>query len=155
MSIAELLPAGISPTPEQTEILLELAFLVTAVDGRLADEEIAAFGLIAARLRGKEALTEPETDELLERFASVLEWKEIEARVNALAPKLPRELHAVIYRLALGLAFVDHDPSEEEDRLHKALGDALALTPEIRAALARQVALDGSKARTSKKPDAP
>ena len=75
-------------------------------------------------------------------------FDEIAARVQELAPQLPRDLHTVIYRLALGLAFVDHDPSEAEDRLHKVLGDALELTPEMRAALARQVDLGGSKARS-------
>ncbi len=43
--------------------------------------------------------------------------------------------------------FVDHDPSKEEDRLHRVLGDALTLKHEMRAALARQVTLGGSRAR--------
>ena len=146
MSIVELLPAGLSPSAEQIDVLLEIAYLVTAVDGRLADEELAAFGAIAARLRGSDALTIADLDALLQRYGSHVERDEIEARVKLLAPTLPRELHAVVYRLALGLAFVDQDPSEAEDRLHKVLGDVLDLTPEIRAALSRQVTLDGSKA---------
>lgn len=152
MSIAELLPAGLSPSPEQIEILLEIAYLVTAVDGRLADEELTAFGAIAARLRGSASLTTAEIDALLQQFGSHVERDEIEARVKLLAPKLPRELHTVVYRLALGLAFVDQDPSEAEDRLHKVLGDALELTSEMRAALSRQVTLDGSKAARSVRP---
>lgn len=147
MPIEELLPAGLVPLPAQTETLLELAYLVTAVDGRLADEELVAFGTIAARLLGKESLSAEEIDAYLERFGHNVDWSEIEPRVKALAAMLPKDLHAVAYRLALGLAFVDHEASEAEDRLHKALGDALDLTPELRAALSRQVELGGGKAR--------
>jgi len=150
MSVADLVPAGLSPSPEQTEILLEIAYLVTAVEGRLADEELDAFSVIAARLRGTDTLTKSEIDELVARFAGNVDWAEIKARVQVLAPQLPRELHAVAYRLALGLAFVDHDPTDEEDRLHKVLGDALALGHEMRAALARQVALGGSRVRSAR-----
>ena len=55
MSIEELIPSTLSPSPEQTEILLELAYLVTAADGRLADEELVAFERIASRLYGRAA----------------------------------------------------------------------------------------------------
>lgn len=146
MSIDELIPSTLAPSPEQSEILLELAYLVTAVDGRLADEEITAFETIASRLQGK-AVSLPELDAMIERFAHNVDREEIEARVVALVPSLDKDLHAVAYRLALGVAFVDHEPSEAEDALHKVLGDALGLTPEMRAALSRQVALGGGKAR--------
>lgn len=147
MSIAELLPSGLSPSAEQTDALIELTYLVAAVDGRLADEELAAFGTIAARLRGKETTTLEELDSLLERFGHNVEFSEIEARTRELAAQLPTELHGVAYRLALGVAVVDHEPTDEEDRLQKVLGEALGLTTEIRAALSRQVALGGGKAR--------
>jgi hypothetical protein len=153
MSISQLIPSGLLPTAEQTETLLELAYLVTAVDGRLADEELVAFGVLAARLRGKEATTQAELDELLDRYGHNVDWEEeIEPRVRALAAALPKDLHAVAYRLALGLAFVDHEASEAEDRLHKVLGDALDLTPELRAALSRQVTLGGGKATSTAPP---
>lgn len=147
MSIEELLPAGLVLLPAQTQTLLELAYLVTAVDGRLADEELVAFGALAARLLGKESLSPEEVDAYLARFGHNVDWSEIEPRVKTLAGMLPKDLHAVAYRLALGLAFVDHEASEAEDRLHKALGDALDLTPKLRAALSRQVELGGGKAR--------
>jgi len=148
MPIEELLPAGLRPPPAHTDMLLELAYLVAAVDGRLADEELTAFGVLAAKLVGREWMTSDEVDAYLGRFSHNVDWNEIEPRVKALAASLPKDLHAVAYRLALGLAFVDHEPSEAEDRLHKTLGDALDLTPELRAALSRQVELGGGKART-------
>ena len=146
MSIEELIPSTLAPSPEQTEILLELAYLVTAADGRLADEELVAFERIASRLYGR-TVSPPELDGVIERFAHNVEQAEIEARVRELVPALEKDLHAAAYRLALGVAFVDHDASEQEDALHKVLGDALGLTPEIRAALSRQVSLGGGKAR--------
>jgi uncharacterized tellurite resistance protein B-like protein len=151
VSIDELIPSTLAPSPEQTEILLELAYLVTAVDGRLADEEIVAFETIASRLKRK-AVSTPELDAMIERFAHNVEREEIEARVRELVPMLDKDLHAVAYRLALGVAFVDHEPSEAEDALHKVLGDALDLAPELRAALSRQVALGGGKARLGEPP---
>ena len=146
MSIEELIPSTLAPSPEQTEILLELAYLVTAADGRLADEELVAFERIASRLYGR-TVSPPELDGVIERFAHNVEQAEIEARVRELVPALEKDLHAAAYRLALGVAFVDHDASEQEDALHKVLGDALGLTPEIRAALSRQVSLGGGKAQ--------
>jgi uncharacterized tellurite resistance protein B-like protein len=151
VSIDELIPSTLAPSPEQTEILLELAYLVTAVDGRLADEEIVAFETIASRQKRK-AVRTPELDAMIERFAHNVEREEIEARVRELVPMLDKDLHAVAYRLALGVAFVDHEPSEAEDALHKVLGDALDLAPELRAALSRQVALGGGKARLGEPP---
>lgn len=146
MSIEELMPSTLAPSPEQTEILLELTYLVTAVDGRLADEEIVAFETIASRLYGR-LVSPPELDTLIGRFAHNVERAEIEARVRELATTLEKDLHAVAYRLALGVAFVDHEASVEEDALHKVLGDAVGLSQELRAALSRQVALGGGKAR--------
>jgi len=154
VSIDELIPSTLAPSPEQIEILLELAYLVTAVDGRLADEEIVAFETIASRLY-RRAVSTPQLDALIERFAHNVEREEIEARVRDLVPTLDKDLHAVAYRLALGVAFADHEASIEEDALHKVLGDALGLTREIRAALSRQVALGGGKARLGAPPTEP
>jgi hypothetical protein len=151
MSIDELLPAGLSPSTEHSDMLLELAYLVAAVDGRLAEEELAAFGVIAARLRGRATSIE-DLDVMLERFGGAVEPSEIHARMKEVAAALPKDLHAVAYRLAIGLAVVDHEPSEEEDRLHKALGDALGLSDDMRAALSRQVGLDGSRVRMPSTP---
>lgn len=145
-TIVELLPDTLSPSAKDAEVLLELAYLVTAADGRLLDEELAAFGAIAARLQGKEAIDAKELDALIDRFAHHVESQEIEARVRELAPSLAADLHELAYKLALGLAFVDWDPSTEEDRLHGVLGDALGIAPGRRAAISREVGLGGGNA---------
>lgn len=144
--IVELLPSDFVPAEKDAEILLELAYLVTAADGKLLDEELAAFSAIAARMRGKPKLEATEVDALVDQFAHHVEAHEIETRVRVLAPTLPESLHELAYKLALGIAFVDHDPSTEEDRLHGVLGDALGIAPGRRAAISREVGIGGGKA---------
>ena len=70
--------------------------------------------------------------------------------MRALVPARQKDYHATAYRLALGMAFVDHEAAEAEDALHKVLADALGLSRELRAALSRQVTLGGGKARLGK-----
>jgi len=145
-SIVELLPNDFAPTAEESTILLELAYLVTAADGKLLDEELAAFSAIAARMQGKSKLDAAEVDALVDQFAHHVTSNEIETRVRLLAPTLPENLHDLAYKLALGMAFVDYDPSNEEDRLHTVLADALGIAPGRRAAISREVGLGGGKA---------
>ena len=144
--IVELLPNDFAPSDKDAEILLELAYLVTAADGKLLDSELSAFSAIAARMRGKAALDTAEVDAIVDQFAHHVEAHEIETRVRELAPTLTEALHELAYKLALGMAFVDNDPSNEEDRLHGVLGDALGIAPGRRAASSREVGLGGGKA---------
>jgi hypothetical protein len=146
-SIVELVPPGLSLSPAVTHALLELAYLVTAVDGNLADEELRALGELAARLRGKAAAPSgaSEVDALLQRFAHRVEPAEIEERVRALAPQIPEEHHELAYLLSLSLAFADHDPHGTEDRFHAVLAEALAIPTARREALSRQVGLGGGR----------
>ena len=144
--IVELLPNDFAPSAKDAEILLELAYLVTAADGKLLDAELAAFAAIAARIQGKAKLDTTEVDALVDQFAHHVEAHEIETRVRVLAPTLPESLHELAYKLALGMAFVDDDPSTEEDRLHGVLGDALGIAPGRRAAISREVGLGGGRA---------
>ena len=144
--IVELLPNDFAPSENDAQTLLELAYLVTAADGKLLDEELAAFAAIAARVRGKCKLESDEVDALVDQFAHHVEAHEIETRVRILAPTLPESLHELAYKLALGIALVDHDPSNDEDRLHGVLGDALGIAPGRRAAISREVGISGGKA---------
>lgn len=144
--IVELLPNDLAPSSEDAQTLLELAYLVTAADGKLLDEELAAFSAVAARLRGKKSLDNGEIDALVDQFAHHVETNEIETRVRLLAPTLPENLHELAYKLALGMAFIDFDPSNEEDHIHTVLGDALGIAPGRRAAISREVGIGGGKA---------
>jgi hypothetical protein len=126
MSLANLVPAGVTPSKEHADVLLELAYLTSAVDGRLDDEELAAFEQIITRLRGK-APSSADVDALLNRFGGNVEYDEIIDRVQKIAPTLPPDLRGVAFKLAVGLAVADLDASEDESDLQVVLAEALAL----------------------------
>ena len=126
MTISNLVPEGTKPTREQADVLLELAYLATAVDGKLLDEEIAAFRDLAGRLRGAPIGTK-DLDALFDRFGGNVEHDEITERVKAIAPSLPADLKALAFKLAVGLSVVDLDASDDEGDLQVTLAEALGL----------------------------
>jgi hypothetical protein len=127
MSLANLVPEGMTPTPEQADVLLELAWLTTAIDGHLDDAEISAFESLAARLRGKAKVTPAERDALFDKFGGNVEHEEITERVKAIAPGLPKELKPIAFKLAVGLSVADLDTNEDETDLQVMLAEALGL----------------------------
>lgn len=123
-------------------MLLELAYLTTAADGRLHDEEIAGFTQIVSRLRGKKA-TNADVDALLDKYGGLIEADEIAERVRKIAPGLPADLKDVAFKLAVGLGVIDLDASDDESELQAVLAEALGfdddkvgeLTAEVYASL--------------------
>jgi hypothetical protein len=126
MAIAAHVPAGVNPSALDADTLLELAYLATAVDGRLADEEVAAFSSLVTRLRGKPA-RRADIDALLDRFASQVAHTAITDRVQKIAPTLPEPLRPLAFKLAVGLGVADLDASDDEGDLQVALAEALGL----------------------------
>lgn len=126
MSLANLVPAGLSPKAEETDVLLELAYLTTAVDGRLDDAELQHFRDIAARLQGK-PVSNADLDKLLDKYGGNVEFDEIAERVRKIAPTLPENLKGIAYKLAVGLAVSDLDASEDETDLQVVLAEALGI----------------------------
>lgn len=141
--VTKLVPEALSVSARDAEMLLELVYLVTAADHRLAEEELAAFAALAARLRGKASLDSDVVDLLMDRYAQRLYANDnrVERRVLELATSLPRELHELAYKLALGVAFVDSKLAHEEDTLHRVLADALGISSERREAIESEVSL--------------
>ena len=129
MSIAELVPAGPVATEDGTAHL-EVAFLMSAVDGHLADEELAAFGELATRVRGREA-TKEEIGSLLEKFVFAAHTVGVPDRVREVAKGLPAELRAPAFVVAVALGMVDKDASEHEDELSLILAEALGVTDRV------------------------
>jgi hypothetical protein len=121
MSIAKLLPNAPVP-PDQAEILLELAFLMTAADGKLRKAEVDAFCEIAASVAGARNAA----DTLAARFANT-KPSEVPARVRAIGPKLAPDLRETAFKLAMGLALVDQEGSPEEDDLVTVFVQALGI----------------------------
>jgi len=126
MSLANLVPAGLSASKEHADVLLELAYLTTAVDGRLDDEELAAFTDLVGRLRGKPA-TSADVDALLDRFGGNVEHADITERLQTIAPTLPADLRPLAFKLSVGLGVADLDASSDESDLQVALAEALGL----------------------------
>lgn len=122
------------------DAILELAFLVSAVDGHLADEELVAFTELVGCLRGGEAKKE-EVDDLLGRFLVMAQSTRGEDRVRELGSSLPGEMRETAFRIAVGLSLVDREENEHEGELIGTLAASLglaersiALTAETRAA---------------------
>ena len=132
------LPVGPITANEHADALLELAFLVTAADGRLAAEEAAAFRDLMGRVRGK-VVTDEEVGALYQRFTSQLEGSTCADRVRAVAPKLPAEHREAAFRVGLALALIDRDASPHEDDLMEVLFQSLALDPTRAEAVAAEV----------------
>jgi len=139
MPIAKLVSSPIAAT-EHADAVLELAFVVSAVDGHLADEELAAFGELVGCVRGR-AVTKEVVDDLLGRFLVAAQSTPGEARVRELGTALPGELRELAFKVAVGLTLVDREENEHEDDLVGLLAATLGLaersiplTAEARAA---------------------
>lgn len=138
MAIGKLLPTRPSLTLAHEDLLLELAFLMTAVDGQLADEELPAYLEVASWVRGKK-VTDEDFGLLLEKFSANIERGEIEERVKVIAPTVPAELREIVFKITMGLALVDMDASPAEDALVGILYEGLGLSEERAEAAAAEV----------------
>jgi uncharacterized tellurite resistance protein B-like protein len=124
-SITKLLSGPISNV-QDADAVLELAFLMSAVDGVLADEELVAFRALVSTLRGSEA-TKKDVDDLIERFVVASHTNGVEQRTRQVAPLIPKELRETAFKVVVALAHVDHDESEWEDEMIGILGALLEL----------------------------
>jgi len=116
MTINAFLPIGAIGDQDRADTLLELAFLVTAADGRLAAEEAAAFRELMERVRGR-TVSDDEVGVLYARFTKELDGATCIDRVKAIAPKLAPDLRESAFRVVLALALIDRDASPQEDAL--------------------------------------
>ncbi len=138
MTMQAFLPVEPIAATEHADALLELAFLVTAADGRLAAEEAAAFRDLMGRVRGK-AVTDEEVGALYMKFTAQLATSSCTDRVKEVAPRLPAELREPAFRVALALALIDRDASPHEDALIDTLFHALSLDEQRAEAVAKEV----------------
>jgi len=115
---------------EHANALLEVAFLMSAVDGNLADEELATFSALVARVRGHEA-TKAEIGALLEGFVFSAHTGGVADRVREVAMSLPAELRVPAFTVAVALAMVDNDASVHEGELVGILAEALGLSDRV------------------------
>jgi len=124
MPIVDLFPPGPIGDGLHADALLELAYLMTAADGKFTDEERRAFTQLVTRVLGVPA-GEADVDALIKRFKR--NGDKAEDRVRALGPTLPMELREAAFKIAIGLALVDNDAAAAEDALMHVFFEALGL----------------------------
>lgn len=132
MRIVELLPAGPIANADHAEAFLELAYLMTAADGKFTDEERRAYGQILQRVRGAPG----DVDASVQKYAR--DGGDAKDRIRALGPTLPIELRESVFKIAIALALVDDDASPHEDALMHVYFEALGLDPARAEALATE-----------------
>lgn len=125
MPIAKLVSSPIQGRAHG-DAVLELAFLVSAGDGHLADEELVAFRQLVGLVRGHEA-TQEEIDALLGGFLMNAQTIRGEDRIREVGATIPGELRETAFKLAVGLTMVDDEASEVEDQLIGILAATLGL----------------------------
>ena len=133
MRIVELLPAGPITNAAHADAYLELAYLMTAADGKFTDEERRAFGQILTRVRG----TPGDIDATVQQFARNA-TTDAKDRIRALGPTLPNDLRESVFKVAIALALVDDDASPLEDALMHVYFEALGLDPARAETLAKE-----------------
>lgn len=89
---------------------------MSAVDGHLADEELASFREIVSRVRGKTA-TDEDIGDLLEKFVHASHMAGLDMRAKQVMARIPPVLRETAYSLAFGLSLVDKEKTEYEDEL--------------------------------------
>lgn len=115
MAVADLIDSPIHDEAQATA-LLELVFAMSAVDGHLADEELASFREIVSRVRGRHA-TDEDVGDLLEKFVQASHMAGLDLRAKQVMARIPPALRETAYSLAFGLSLVDKEASEYEAEL--------------------------------------
>ena len=141
VDVARVLEAGGKLSAQEAEAILEIAYLSTVVDGRLSDEEIAAFAQVAARLKaGSVSDDGRKLDALLDGYARHIEHRDIAERLAELAKSLTRDdARKTAYKVAFAMALCDLGTSDDETDFDDALATLLGLSIEDVDALESEV----------------
>jgi hypothetical protein len=146
MTVADKLAALVSAgapalTPDERDSVLMIGAIVTASDGRLDDEELAALRAIAVKVDALVDAWNAAPTDVEALFNQVPTTSaDVEARIHHHAGKLrSSEARALAYLVAYGLVRADQETSDEEFVLDLTLIDALELSNEDASALAGKV----------------
>ena len=175
VDVLRVLPAhGTTPlrlTREEASALLESAYLATAANGDLSDEEADSVRALVPKIHamtggseldasrgGVGAPSDVELRKLLDGFDANLRHTEVADRLRVLAAAMPRpELRELAYKLAFALSLCDLATDSDEEDFLDALADAFALdarvdglTAEAYAALDGDETSDGDEGPASK-----
>jgi DnaJ-domain-containing protein 1 len=123
--------------------LVEGAFLISAADGELSEDEESTLSETMGYVTGE--VLEPDAFmEMIDSFASALADDGLDARLSALAAAVPDEAaRREVLAFAALLALCDHNLVETEQRVLSAMGQAFALSEaevqSITAAVAKAI----------------
>jgi tellurite resistance protein len=125
---------GVGPFERRVaDAILEVAYLTMAVDQELRDEELAAFAIVAGHLIGSgPALDQGAADQVLDKYASIVDRSSILERLEAAARALGGDKNAKLaaYRVACLMAMSDLDAADREFEFDLDLIATLGLTQE-------------------------
>ena len=117
----------LSPSHDEIEGILEVAYLTIAADGVVTRTEMAAFAAVMEQLFGAE-LTAQNIEEVLDQFEESLDKAGFHRRLVVVSSKLKRfEVRDKAYQLAYAMAMCDLDTNVHEFEFDKALRDHLGL----------------------------
>jgi hypothetical protein len=143
--VERVLPARASLSVSEVDAILETAYLATAADGHLTDEENEGFRAIAGKLRGlasgeAKGVSDGDLAKLFERFAVRSDHAARSERIAALAKQLAKaELRELAYKVAFAMSLVDLEASKDEAELGDELIAAFGLTGDRADELAGEV----------------
>jgi hypothetical protein len=161
--VERVLPQRADLTVGEVDAILEAAYLATAADGHLSEEEHEAFRSVASSLRhiaaggtGKaKPIADRDLDALFARFAVRSDHSARAERVGAMRSRLGRtEVRELAYKVAFAMSLCDLDASAEEEAYDDELIEAFGIEGERADALAAEVyaALDADLDRDSEAP---
>jgi tellurite resistance protein len=161
--VEKVLPARADFNVGEVDAILEAAYLATAADGVLTDEERESFRAVASGLRNiatggagaKKMIGDKDLDALFERFSERSEHADRADRMKAMRERLGRtEARELAYRIAFAMALCDLDSNDDEGAYDDELIEAFGIDGERADALAAEVyaALDADLDRDSEVP---
>jgi hypothetical protein len=161
--VERVLPARAEFSRTEVDAILEAAYLATAADGRLSEEEYEAFRAVASTLRFIAAggsgvpplLEDRELDGLFDGFAARGAHADRVARVSAVRDQLARaEVRELAYKVAFAMSLCDLDANDDEEAYDDELMESFGIDEERADALAAEVyaALDADLDRDSEAP---
>jgi tellurite resistance protein len=145
VQVERVLPAVGNFSVKEADAILEVAYLTTAADGRLSDEEYESFRAVASKLRAMAAGTTAQVNDatlnkLFERYAERVDHAARVDRLKALRRDLERpEARELAYKVSYAMSLCDLETNEEESELDAELIVALELGDEKADALAGEV----------------
>jgi hypothetical protein len=159
--VDRVLPSTADLTVGEVDAILEAAYLATAADGHLSEDEYEAFRAVAEKLRGiaagtRKPLADADLAKLFERYSVRSDHAARDERIAALRDVLKRtHVRELAYKIAFAMGLCDLDANDDEAMYDDELVAAFGIQDDRADVLAAEVyaALDDELDRDSEHPD--